>query len=86
MTTWQDIGTCPRDGSWFLICNASEGFGSYEVGRYEPTYFHDYIAIAGQNDAYRKVSRKVYDWRGFNNMHRATHWAPLPSPPSKEGE
>lgn len=37
MTTWQDIGTCPRDGSWFLICNASEGFGSYEVGRYEPT-------------------------------------------------
>lgn len=79
MSGWQPIETCPKDGTWFLICRAAEGFDSYEIGCYEPMLMDDYEPVNG--DLYKKVRKSVFDWRGFNNMHRATHWMPLPEPP-----
>lgn len=79
MSDWQPIETAPKDGTWFLICRADDGYESYEVGRYNPLK-HPRYEDAG-NGLYRKIDEVIYDWSGFNNFHRATHWMPLPSPP-----
>ncbi len=81
MSAWQPIETAPKDGTWFLICRASEGFDSYEVGRYDPLMHDHYEPVGG--GLYRKVQDQIYDWRGFSNFPRATHWMPLPSPPDE---
>lgn len=80
---WQPIETAPRDGTWFLICRADEGPSSYEVGRYDPL-LHDTYVLHDTCDGvalYRKTRETIYDWGGFNNFGRATHWMPLPEPP-----
>ena len=79
MSDWQPIETAPKDGTWFMICNADDGFDSYEVGKYEPWFSYKYIEVGA--GLYRKQSEPVYKWRGFNNMHRATHWITLQEPP-----
>ena len=76
---WQPINTAPTDGTWFLICNARDGFNSYEVGRYEPMLWPKYVEAG--DGLYRKEMQHIHEWRGLNNMHRATHWMPLPEPP-----
>ena len=76
---WQPIITAPRDGTWFLICRAHEGFSSYEVGKYDPYMTPEYVEVEG--GLYRKDMRPAYDWVGFNNFHRETNWLPLPNPP-----
>lgn len=78
---WQPIETAPRDGSWFMICRAEDGFDSYEVGRFEPMLWPEYEETEPGSEVYRKVTKPIFDWRGFNNMHRATHWAPVLVPP-----
>ena len=80
MSDWRPIETAPKDGTWFLICRADDGFDSYEVGRFDPMILPEFVE-AGEG-LYRKIERKGYEWTGFNNMHRATHWMPLPEPPS----
>ena len=80
---WQPINTAPKDGTWFLICNAIDGFYSYEVGRYEPMFWPEYVEAG--DGFYRKEMKQIHEWRGFNNMHRATHWMPLPDPPPVTG-
>ena len=79
MSEWQPIATAPKDGTFFIICRAGEGFESYEVGRFDPMLWDSYVEVG--DGLYRKECKAVYDWRGFNNMHRATHWMPLPEPP-----
>ncbi len=79
MSEWQPIETAPRDGTWFLLCRQSEGWESYEVGRFDPLLFPEYVEAG--NGLYRKEMRTGYEWLGFNNFHRATHWMPLPPPP-----
>ncbi len=86
MTEWQDIATAPRDGTWFVACRAGEP-DSYEIGCYSLLKYPRYIEIEG--GLYRKEDETIYEWRGFNNMRRMTHWlsidpVPLPAPP-KEG-
>ena len=76
---WQLIETAPRDGTWFLICRAGEGFDSYEVGCFDPYMHSKYEPVGG--GLYRQVREPIYDWRGFNNFSRATHWMQLPKPP-----
>ena len=80
MTEWQPIETAPRDGTWFLICRANEGWESYEIGAYDPL-FHDRFTEVGAGGLYKKEVVITYEWRGFNNFDRATHWMPLPEPP-----
>lgn len=82
LPAWLPIETAPRDGTWFLIYLADEDdgpFSAYEVGKYDPYMTTDYIEVEG--GLYRKELRSSYDWAGFNNFHRATHWMPLPEPP-----
>lgn len=81
---WQPIETAPRDGTWFLICRASEGEESYEVGRYRPLTHDTFVLVDHDRDGalYRRDTETLYDWDGFNNFHRATHWTPAPPPPS----
>lgn len=79
MTEWQPIETAPKDGTWFLICRADDGYYSYEIGKHEPFMMAEYVPAT--EGLYRKEMRPVHEWRGFNNMHRATHWMPVPPPP-----
>lgn len=78
---WSSIESAPRDGTWFLACRADEGFESYEIGCYDPLKFPRYEPVEG--GLYRRVDEEGYEWRGFNNMHRMTHWRALPPPPAR---
>lgn len=77
---WQPIDTAPRDGTWFLICRKGDGEESYEIGRYRPLMHDKFVPVDG--GLYRLERENLYDWDGFNNFHRATHWMPAPTPPS----
>lgn len=84
MTQWQPIDTAPRDGTWFLICCAGagrfEGYESYEIGRYDPLFMARYTEV--EDGLFKKEMARGYEWSGFNNFHRATHWRFLPAPPT----
>jgi hypothetical protein len=79
MSTWQPIETAPRDGTWFLIACAEDGYSSYEVGAYDPLMVAKYEPV--ECGLYSRSEAVAYEWRGFNNFHCATHWMPLPAPP-----
>jgi hypothetical protein len=81
MSAWKDISTAPRDGTWFVTCHAGEP-DSYEAGCFRQLMRDEYEDAGG--GLYRKKSIPIYDWYGFNNIHRATHWLPLPEPPEHE--
>lgn len=76
---WQPISTAPKDGTWYLICRACEGLESCEVGCFNPLLHDQFIEVEG--GLYKKERRSAYDYRGFNNHHRSTHWHLLPEPP-----
>jgi hypothetical protein len=80
VSEWQTIETAPRDGTWFLICREGEDFESYEIGCFNPLMQKSYVPAEG--GLFRLIEESYYDWRGFNEFHRATHWMPLPSPPT----
>jgi hypothetical protein len=80
---WQPIETAPRDGTWFMICRAEDGFDSYEVGRYDPYMTSEFVEVEG--GLFRKEMRSSYDWGHFNNFYRATHWMRVPEPPLTTG-
>lgn len=85
MSEWKSIESAPRDGTWFLAGRLGDGPESYEIGCYDPLKYEQYEPVEG--GLFRKVVTDGYAWRGFDNMHRMTHWQPLPSPPiSEEGE
>lgn len=67
MTTWQDIGTAPKDGTYVLVWRPDEGDGHHEA--------HAGIDVWIEGC-----------WYKSRRLQQPTHWMPLPSPPSKEGE
>jgi hypothetical protein len=75
---WQPIATAPKDGRWFMICREGDPC-SREIGQFDPMIWADYEDA--ENGLYRKVMTPISDWRGFNNMHRATHWCDVPDVP-----
>lgn len=77
MSEWQPILTAPRDGTWFVIYSDLDD--RYEIGRFEPLKVARYEEVG--HGLFKRVYETVYDWEGFNNFHRATHWMPLPDPP-----
>lgn len=77
---WRPIESAPKDGTWFLIVNAADGFESMECGRYDPMMMDRFVEAG--DGLYRKERESVLDWRGFNNFHRATHWMPMPAAPA----
>lgn len=78
MAQWRPIAEAPRDGTWFVIAREGEP-DFYEVGRYDPLLCDEYIE-AGEG-LYRKVQSEIFEWRGFSNMHRATHFMILETLP-----
>jgi hypothetical protein len=78
---WHPIETAPRDGTWFMIINAREGYFSVEVGQYRRYCRYEYVQET--SGLFRKVEHEVLE-ETFNNFHRATHWMPLPPPPEVE--
>jgi hypothetical protein len=81
---WQPISTAPRDGTWFIAACFGYGDADYEVGCYDPLQFPKYEEVG--SGLYRREMVEAYQWRGFNNMHRMTHWLPIPAPPKAEGK
>ena len=77
MSEWQTIDTAPIDGSWFVICRVGDA-DFCEVGRYMPLQVEQYVEEPG--GLYRKVQKQFFDWEGFDNLHRATHWMPVKLP------
>lgn len=85
MSDWFPIETAPKDGAWFVTARFHGGEQpEYEVGRYEPLLAKRYEAVEGTS-LFRQVEHQLYEWRGFNNFERATHWMPLPPPPESTG-
>jgi hypothetical protein len=83
MSEWQPIETAPRDGSWFIICNVRDLPDlHYEIGRYDPYMHAEYTEVG--DGLFRKEMRSSYDWSGFSNFGRATHWKPVGDPPKTE--
>lgn len=76
---WQPIETAPKDGTWFVAVCCGEA-GSYEVARYQPYHFYKFVEQEG--GLFKKEINMTDEWGGANNMHRMTHWMPLPKPPS----
>jgi len=77
MTTWQDIGTAPTNEYVLVFCPDAE-----ESSR---------IMICGR--LVFEGDPEPPEWYELNCDQRTgpldvdpTHWMPLPSPPSKEGE
>lgn len=83
MTTWQDIGTAPRDGTHILVCDRSDD--SFPFSQRPPTVAHWFgppdLPGLRAGGWYLSVSHTEQP-----RLQGLTHWAPLPSPPSKEGE
>jgi hypothetical protein len=77
---WRSIATAPRDGTWFLICRAGEP-ESVEAGCYQPLTHSSFELVDADRELYRKYEYPAYDWVGFCNFHRATHWIALPPIP-----
>ena len=78
--TWQPIETAPRDGKVFLAARfMPEEDADYEVGSYAPRIWDRYEVVS--DGLFKKVSDIVCEWDGFNNVHRMTHWMPVPSAP-----
>lgn len=76
---WQPIETAPKDGTRILICNARCPEDEIEITEWFVIPREHYEHVEG--DLYRKVSDDPYEaWNG--NGHRATHWMPLPAPPT----
>lgn len=81
MSDWKLIATnpVPRDGTWFAICRAGED-DSIEAGCFDQLTGTRYVAVG--DGLYRKTEEPIFDWKGFDNFHRATHWCSLqPVPP-----
>lgn len=78
---WLPIESAPKDGTWFVIC-IDERY--YEVGCYDPSHFDRYVEVG--DGLYRKQPEQIYEWRGFSNFGRATHWMPLPAAPQPREE
>ena len=77
---WKPIASAPRNGKWFAICRAGEP-ESVEVGCFDPQMWMGFELADAARGLYRKVSKPVNDWRGFDNFHHATHWTALPDVP-----
>lgn len=81
---WHPISTAPRDGTWFVTARfplIPDQRPEYEIGAYDPLMFDRFVEAG--NGLYRKEQESGYDWVGFNNFLRATHWMGLPPPPER---
>ena len=79
MTSWQDIGTCPRNDRVLLFAEQVPS-GNTD----EPRWFGPMV-LSGYYDPIDEAwCSEGSTWTG--PFFKPTHWMPLPSPPSKEGE
>lgn len=85
MTTWQDIGTAPRDGSFILlhVPDAQLETGPVTIGM----FFRE--ELRGEDGRFKPGLWYPADWSGWlatdgdnsPSWCNPTHWMPLPEPP-----
>lgn len=73
---WQPIETAPKDGTWILLCKATDADGKPITG--------ESFGLFVQRAAWWEVDGWV-DYcamvRDPNVFFNPTHWMPLPEPP-----
>jgi len=70
---WKPIETAPKDGTEFQAWVVHNGTGWWEPRvRFDP-----------DTEMFQIWTRVDYDQDGWENGYTATHWMPLPPPPSE---
>ena len=81
MSEWMPIETAPKDGTQILVARAGEEIGMGAVEIVDWCVMENWHWEQVGDDLYRKVKDAPSEfWNG--NGHRATHWLPLPAPPT----
>ena len=86
--TWQPIETAPESG-FVLICSANAGFENRKNGVTHPEDYDHTVATAWRDKSVKNgwiiaYAGELCDteiWVDY--VHEATHWMPLPAPPSE---
>ena len=76
MSEWRDISTAPKDGTAILVCRADDLEPWHDIWDYD-------------DDTPGAASGHVWHGgEGWYTQGAATHWMPLPEPPTtgQEGE
>lgn len=77
---WQDISTAPKDGTPILTYRMGEP-DSYEINEWFE--LSNARFVERPDGLFEKVIEKgCSGWT--QNAHRATHWMPLPPPPTQK--
>lgn len=85
MSEWQPISTAPRDGTYILVARVGEDIGVAPIEIVEWCSMERFHWENVEGDLYRKVFDAPEElWNG--NGHRATHWMPLPPPPTNPAD
>ena len=81
MRDWQTIESAPKDRTPMLLLSPDGEIGiGYieEAGMEDQTWFSGSAAWIGT----RRFDKSASVWLGGHKPEEATHWMPLPSPPS----
>jgi hypothetical protein len=86
MREWQPIETAPLDGSQFLVA-LTNGWVSiisgYSRWKTETPRYDWWRSLSGLSIPYEPSHPKGTDWAKTGTI-RATHWMPLPPPPTNQ--
>ena len=86
MTTWQDIGTAPRDGTIIELTWMDDG-KPQEIWPMQWAHIQRNDLFAPGIVGMWIIPDGSMTWTEHDPAGAPTHWRPLsPSPPSKEGE
>lgn len=83
MSEWQDISTAPTNRVVILLLSPD---GEVGIGYLESKFYGDGLTGSAAWGGKRKFDRDATIWLGGRDPSEATHWQPLPTPPTLGGK